>query len=159
MSATDFRIDTRDMERKMRRLLKVVAPEAIRKGVGKASLQCLNDCVTIAPTVPEKEGTLRGSGSVHVEGQFAGKSENRGGTGAPNMGQEKKEHATGLIGWNSPYAGFQHEGKRLDGSHVVKNYTEPSSGRKFLLAKLISRRRFYMSIIANTLRASMNRGR
>ena len=159
MSATDFRIDTRDMERQMRRLLKVVAPEAIGEGVSKASLQCLNDCTMIPPTVPIDEGTLRGSGSVHVEGHFAGKSENRGGTGTPNTGQEKKEHATGLIGWNSDYATMQHEGKRLDGSHVVKNYTESSSGRKFLLAKLISRRRLYMTIIANTLCASMNRGR
>jgi len=35
-------------------------------------------------------------------------------------------------GMASQYAIYQHEGMRADGTHVVKNYTTPGTGRKFL---------------------------
>lgn len=31
-----------------------------------------------------------------------------------------------------PYAGYQERGMRLDGSHVVRNYTTPGTGRRYL---------------------------
>lgn len=37
-----------------------------------------------------------------------------------------------VVGYNIAYAAYQHEGQRRDGSHVVRNYTNPRSQRKFL---------------------------
>lgn len=38
---------------------------------------------------------------------------------------------TGTITWTVPYASYQERGKRFDGSHVVKNYTTPGTGKDF----------------------------
>lgn len=40
---------------------------------------------------------------------------------------------TRRVSYNEPYAAYQHEGQRADGSHVVKNYT--TSGTKKLYLK------------------------
>lgn len=37
----------------------------------------------------------------------------------------------GFIEWMAPYAAYQERGKRLDGSHVVKHYTTPGTGKEF----------------------------
>lgn len=36
------------------------------------------------------------------------------------------------IGFDTDYAAYQERGKRRDGSHVVKNYSTPSTGKDFL---------------------------
>lgn len=38
---------------------------------------------------------------------------------------------TGTIIWKSPYASYQERGMRADGSHVVKHYTTPGTGKDF----------------------------
>lgn len=38
---------------------------------------------------------------------------------------------TGTIIWRVPYASYQERGSRYDGSHVVKNYTTPGTGKDF----------------------------
>lgn len=35
----------------------------------------------------------------------------------------------GLITYNVPYARYQYYGKRMDGSHEVKNYSTPGTGK------------------------------
>ena len=41
------------------------------------------------------------------------------------------ETYTGTIIWKVPYASYQERGSRADGSHVVKNYTTPGTGKDF----------------------------
>lgn len=147
-----FTIDSRAFRLKIKMLLDEAEPEARRKALGAAGVQVMNDAVNQEPTVPLKEGTLRGSGSVHVEGEFEADSKDISGEGTPNKSQESTDQGVAIIGFNTPYAGYQHAGKRLDGTHVVKNYTEPSSGAGFLVMKLATRKALYMKIIANRLK-------
>lgn len=37
----------------------------------------------------------------------------------------------GFIEWMAPYAAYQERGKRLDGTHVVRHYTTPGTGKEF----------------------------
>ena len=41
------------------------------------------------------------------------------------------ETYTGTIIWRQCYAAYQERGMRADGSHVVKNYTTPGTGKDF----------------------------
>lgn len=41
------------------------------------------------------------------------------------------ETYTGTIIWKVPYASYQERGSRADGSHVVRNYTTPGTGKDF----------------------------
>lgn len=41
------------------------------------------------------------------------------------------ETYTGTIIWQVPYASYQERGSRADGSHVVRNYTTPGTGKDF----------------------------
>lgn len=41
------------------------------------------------------------------------------------------ETYTGTIIWRQPYASYQERGMRADGTHVVKNYTTPGTGKDF----------------------------
>lgn len=37
----------------------------------------------------------------------------------------------GIIEWRVPYASYQERGSRYDGSHVVRHYTTPGTGKEF----------------------------
>lgn len=41
------------------------------------------------------------------------------------------EGKSGIITWTVPYAAYQERGKRFDGSHIVRNYTTPGTGKDF----------------------------
>ena len=41
------------------------------------------------------------------------------------------ETYTGTIIWKVPYASYQERGMRADGSHIVKHYTTPGTGKDF----------------------------
>lgn len=41
------------------------------------------------------------------------------------------ETYTGTIIWKVPYASYQERGERSDGTHKVKNYTTPGTGKDF----------------------------
>ena len=41
------------------------------------------------------------------------------------------ETYTGTIIWKVPYASYQERGMRADGTHVIKNYTTPGTGKDF----------------------------
>ena len=41
------------------------------------------------------------------------------------------ETYTGTIIWKVPYASYQERGSRADGTHVVRNYTTPGTGKDF----------------------------
>jgi len=94
------------------------------RGMWKAAGQCLNDCIIKTPTVPLKEGTLRGSGNTAVK--------------------IDRTKVIGTVGLNTPYAARHHE--------VKANFTEPGSGTKYLESKLSRYRNDYMKIIAREIR-------
>lgn len=142
------------------RKLAELGDEAGRAGVeavGKAALQLLNDAVMQEPTVPIDEGTLRASGSVHVNGDLEATSP-YGEGGTPNEGVDETssnygEHRGVLrstVGFNTPYAAVLHEGEGL-------NFTEPGSGAKYLSSKVDSNADDYRKIMAAVIKSNMKR--
>lgn len=63
--------------------------------------------------VPEKDGTLRRSGRQQVIGRL----------------HHRVEYGSGGA---EDYAGYQHRGMRMDGSHVVRHYTKSGSQKNYL---------------------------
>lgn len=117
---------------------------ATQKGLGQAGMQCLNDCLNVSPTVPLDEGTLRGSGTVHV-GQKLIKGDAKF---SPPLNSLDPSGLVATISFNTPYAAYQHEGIRQDGTHKVRRWSEPGSGPKYLEAKLSMFRSQYLRIVA-----------
>ena len=141
--------DMSDFNNKFRNIIKNVVPERVEIGLGRAMLDLMNDCVMEVPTVPLREGFLRGSASIFVQNKLIATGE-----GLPNAkgGEANKSHHesisvdkfVGVIGFNTPYAARVHE--------VPMNFTEPSSGNKYLESKMITKRNHYMKVVANTIR-------
>jgi len=142
--------DTSDFDKKFKQLMKNAIPELVEKGLGKAMLDLMNDCVMEVPTVPLKEGFLRGSASVFVQNTLVATGEGLSGAKA---GKANTSHAEGIglgkyvgvIGFNVPYAAKMHEG-------VDFHFSEPSSGPKYLESKLITKKNVYMRVIAETIK-------
>ena len=147
-------------------------PAILALGMAKAAMRLLNDAVMEDPSVPiyiseqigeegtaeQVGGTLRGSGSAFVNNELVMTSPH--GT----QGQANTDHqdpiATGevvvVVGFNTDYAAYLHEGQRMDGSRVVKNWSNPGSGAKFLENKLAENRDVYIAIVAEHLEAESN---
>jgi hypothetical protein len=110
---------------------------AILRGMKKAGLALLRDCIN---EVPLKQSTLRGSSSVFVDDALVSTGADLGyseGTPATDGGQPPQPgRIVTTVGFNTPYAAYQHEGMRKDGSHVVRNYSEPDTGPKFIENRL-----------------------
>lgn len=143
--------DTTDFDRKMQRLMARAIPEACEKGMGQAGMQLLNDAVMQAPTVPLDEGTLRGSGSVFVQNRLVQVSPFHRTKGQPATEYEElipRESTVVVVGFNTPYAARLHEGVG------IQNWSEPSSGKKYLESKLANNRDTYMKIAAEGIRKS-----
>jgi hypothetical protein len=139
--------DTSDFDRKFMRIVKETVPELVIIGLGRAILQLLNDCVMEIPTVPLKEGWLRGSGSVFVQNKLSGVS----GFGRPGFANKThidnigRGEFVGVCGFNTPYAARLHEG-------IGFHFTEPSSGAKYMEKKLHGNKDRYQEIIANAIK-------
>jgi len=143
-------IDFSEFNEKFFKVTRKIIPASAENGVGAACLQVLNDAVFEVPTVPLKEGWLRGSGSAFVNGNYVGSTEGVGGAkaGKANTTPFPMMHAgavIGHVGFNTPYASRLHEG-------VGFSFTEPSSGAKFLSSKLQKNRKRYAEIIANRIK-------
>lgn len=128
-----------------------------KRGMSRAAMNCLRDCVMDMPSVPLDEGNLRGSGSAFVDNKLIGTSEQFGGAGAtPTPATEltdqlKPGFIRGVVGFNTPYAAYQHEGAREDGTHVVKNYSHSGTGAKFLEQKLIENHAAYVGEVHDAI--------
>ena len=74
------------------------------------------------PKVPKRSGELKSSGF-------------------PELGNGKvfKEGGKLLVGYNSEYAGYQHQGIRKDGTRIVKN--RPAGGQSFFLSATLDENR------------------
>lgn len=124
--------------------------DALRIGAGQAGLMLMRDCVMEPPTVPIKEGVLRGSGSVFVDDKLAGTSESLGKNGTPNKTGSGsvsggKNVITITVGYNTPYAHRQHEG-------VDFKFSEPSAGPKYLESKLVRFGKEYYQVITDKIK-------
>jgi hypothetical protein len=127
------------------------------EAVGKSALQLLNDSVMQTPTVPIDEGTLRASGSVHVNGKLEATSPHGDG-GTPNEGTDETSSGYGkgrkvfraTVGFNTPYAAVMHESEDYSPS-------EPGSGPKYLSAKAETNAKEYRKIMSEVIRRGVQR--
>ena len=125
------------------------------RGLAKAGMELLRDATMGMPTVPLDEGTLRGSGSVIVQGKAVGTSADIGypakpdkdGHGAPATSAPDSVEPgaiVAVIGFNTPYAARLHE-------HPEFEFTEPGSGGKFLEEPLFGNMSKYKDIIGREI--------
>lgn len=152
-----YTFDTKDFDKKFAKLMDKTVPELQERGMGRAMTQLLNDCMMEIPTVPVDEGTLRGSGSIFVQNQLVATSEGspKSKKGTPNKDHREKvlsHQLVGVVGFNTPYASVLHEGINVKQGYVIRNYSEPSSGKKFLEKKLLSNGKSYLGEIADTIK-------
>lgn len=130
---TGFYIESADFEKRFEKLVTSVSRDLAKEGLFTAAQAVLKAADDEPPQVPYLHGDLRASRQVKEPEIF---------------GSEIKVS----FGYNSPYAAYQHEGQRKDGSHKVKNYTrnrKPLPGPKFLEKKMIGQRRRWMWIVVN----------
>lgn len=59
------------------------------------------------------------------------------------------------VGFNTPYAAYQHEGERQDGSHKVENYKHSGTGAKFLEKPLFENAKDYMGVVSREIRKAL----
>lgn len=101
MANVSVTTDASDLERGIAFFLTSVH-EKVKKGVGDVA----NEVLRLSQfEVPHDTGNLQNSG--HVE--------------------DGESDAEKIVGYNTVYAAFQHEGMRADGTHVVTNWQD---GRK-----------------------------
>lgn len=138
--------NSNDFDKKTNKLIKQSLPDGLERALGVAMLDLLNDCIMEVPTVPLKEGWLRGSGSIFVNNVLAGTYTNNKDKFV-NLDNNQGDNTgfVGVIGFNAPYAARLHEG-------INFKFTEPSSGAKFLESKLIGNRSKYIETIAIELK-------
>lgn len=117
--------------------------------MAQAGFNLMRDAVMEQPTIPKKEGTLRASGSVFVGSKLTGTSENLSTKkGTPNLSYKDKGTATEIIatvGYNTPYAARLHEVQMI-------NYTEKSSGWKYLQSKMERYKEQYFNTITKYIK-------
>jgi hypothetical protein len=150
--AKNYTLDFSDMISKLKLVSKKITGELAERGMGRATLQLLNDSIIEIPTVPIKYGWLRGSGSIFVQNKLAGVST----AGKPGMAATMSDEpikpgdVVGLCCFNAPYCARLHES-------VGFHFTEPSSGPKFLESKLHRNKERYFLILANTIKEGGSR--
>jgi hypothetical protein len=145
----DFKLDFSDFNKKFKGVTEKIIPECAEVGMGRAALQLMNDAIMTVPTVPLREGWLRGSGSAFVNNKLIGlSSEKHGKAGKANtvsVESMNSDDIVGMVGFNTPYAARIHEG-------IGFKFREPSSGPKYLESKLMSNGETYFKIIAQAIK-------
>jgi len=137
-------IDLSGFQKKFKHITETKIPGLINKGLGQAGMQLLRDTVMERPTVPMKEGTLRGSGSIFVDNKLVQVSPfGKKGKAAGSCSGMKKDMA--MVVFNTEYAARLHEAEGF-------KFTEPSSGPKYLESKMIRYGKGYFKLIANIIK-------
>jgi hypothetical protein len=153
MSAQVFRFDASVVSSRLATLEACTAKVAER-AMALAGLRLLRDSIMEMPTVPRDTGTLRGSGSVLVQNKHFMSADPVGGNPTPATAGDAKlgrGEIVAQVGFNTPYAAYQHEGVRMDGTRQVTDYTEPGSGSKFLERPLLQNAAAYKAIIGKAI--------
>jgi len=147
-------LDSAEFRKRMKQL-KRQQLEIVDRALGRAGMLLLRDAVLEPPTVPHREGTLRGSGSVHVEiGGRVGTSQTlpgaEGGQPANQVNVGSKETVRiAVIGFNTPYAARLHE-------HPEYHFREESAGGKYLESKMLQFKEDYFQEIADAIKEALN---
>ena len=129
-------------------------------GMGRAVNRALRDATMEIPATPKLDGDLRGSGSAIVDNKVIltgldlgyTESEDARGHATESPEHSDRNRIVGVVGFNAPYAAYQHEGRREDGTHVVKQHTTAGTGTKFLERPLIDNSDRYLKIVAQSVR-------
>lgn len=156
-----FSINTKQFVRDMK-LLDSRFLAAAEKGVAKAGMALLRDSVMSVPTVPLDEGTLRGSGSVIVQGENTATAGDLGypanpdedGNGSPatsDASSVDRDAIVAVVGFNTPYAARLHE-------HPEFEFNEPGSGGKYLEQPLADNEDKYKKIVGTEIKKGIRRG-
>lgn len=134
--------------------------KAGERGAMKAALQLLNDATMEAPGVPLDEGTLRGSGSAFVNNKLVAVNPPEGGNPTPATEDNEaipEDAFVAVVGFNTPYAAYQHEGERRDGTRKVQNYSHSGTGAKFLERKMAENFDDYQAIVGREIQEVIGR--
>lgn len=121
-----FTVDTSVVERNLQSVLESVRGRNKTEALHFVANLILLDAVSVQPTVPK--GHARANAKANRKGV--------GGTLRESGQQETNADGSVTLGFNTPYATYQHEGKRQDGSREIKHWTEPGSGKKFVSEKI-----------------------
>ena len=66
--------------------------------------------------------------------------------------KEKITDDTIRVSFNEPYASYQHEGKRKDGTHIVRRYTTPGTKKFYIKEPLNTNSGKFASIIVKNFK-------
>lgn len=133
---TGVTFESAEFDESIKKLLAVAEPGQAGAAVFEAGAALIRDSQDEAPQVPWKKGHLRASAFI----------------------EKPQIDGDGIfvdVGYDMPYAAYQHEGQRKDGSHVIKKWTTgrvSSPGIKFLEKKMIKNSGKYLKEMANYLR-------
>ena len=146
MSERNFLDGLRLMDRQVR--------GAVALGMDQSAKQCLDKAINGDPAIPHKEGILQGSGGAYVGGQIVARGNGPQEHAAPEESglRVQGDMIVGEVAFNSPYAAYQHEGHRQDGSRPVRHYSEEGVGPKFLEIAMKQHAEGYFAIIADEVR-------
>jgi hypothetical protein len=120
-----FTYDFADMEKKLSQIMKSTLPEHTNEGLRRMANEIIKDALDMDPTVPRGHARAK-----------AGKRSGVGGTLRQSHKVDIQPDGTVILGFDTPYAAYQHEGQRQDGSRVIKNWSTPGSGKKFIQKKI-----------------------
>ena len=137
-----FSVDFTDFNMKFGEIMQNTIPDLADKAMGEMALTLLNDATMQQPTVPKGHA-----------GAKAGKRTGKGGTLRQSGKFERKGLGDYKVGFDMPYATYQHEGQRKDGSHVVRKYSEAGAGKKFLTKKIKMNRDVYLKKMADFIKS------
>lgn len=118
---------------------------AAEQAMAESGIALLDDAVMELPTTPLKTGTLRGSGSVLVNGEFKHMmTPEPGANSSPATRSEggRSGEIVGEVGFNTPYAARLHE-------HPEFDFKEPGSGGKWLERPLFQNADDYFAVLAS----------
>lgn len=141
-------------------------PAASQQAAEVTGLAILDDAVTVAPTPPIDTGFLRGAGFVRVDGVVTFQMPDA----QAENGPAQRGRIVVDVGFNTPYAFYQHEGlppgpgvehpvsgERIKLSPGPKSEQAGNVGGWFLVLKLNQRRDRYARIYADRLGRNMRR--
>lgn len=153
-----MRIDYSDFNRGMARWEREYRA-ALVEGMGRAGGMLLKDAKDEMPTVPKDTGNLRGSGSVFVNNALFLAEQEADGT--PAMSDQVPIDPGRIVvrvGFNTVYAAVMHEGRWETGPLAgveIQNWSEPGSGKFFLLEKMMRHREDYINAAVAYARAKV----
>jgi len=134
-------MDMREINEGIQSILVGAIPDAASEGLYEVGKVLLKDAVEVEPKVPV--GHYRAK---------AGKRTGVGGQLKQSAKIERESDGNVIVGFNMPYAAYQHEGQRSDGSHVVQNWTEPGAGKEFIKKKIEMYLPTYLKFLADFIK-------